>query len=147
VDERRINAAGLEIVKRFEGLRLRAYRDPVGIWTIGYGHTRTAHSGMTLTQQQAEDLLRDDLREAERAVSRLVIAPLNDNEFAALVSFTFNLGQGNLSASTLLRKLNSGQRGEVPKEFLRWNRAGGKVLNGLTARRFAEMSLFMRPED
>lgn len=144
-EHRHINAAGLNLVKRFEGLRLAAYLDPVGIWTIGYGHTRTATRGMRITTETADALLRADLRDAEDAVSRLVKAQLNDNEFSALVSFAFNLGQGNLAKSTLLRRLNAGLRDQAAREFLRWNRAGGRVLNGLVARRAAEMALFLTP--
>lgn len=140
---RRINKAGLDLIKSFEGLRLKAYKDAVGVWTIGYGHTKTATPGMGISEPEAEALLRNDLAEAQGAVERLVKRPLTDNEYAALVSFVFNLGSGNLSRSTLLRRLNVGDRKGAADQFLVWNRAGGKVLAGLTRRRQAERTLFM----
>jgi lysozyme len=139
----RINDEGLELIKQFEGLRLRAYKDAVGVTTIGFGHTRTAKDGMVITEQQAEDLLREDLKDAEQGVTRVVKVPLGSNEFSALVSFVFNLGIGNLSKSTLLKKLNAGDRVGASGEFLKWNKAGGRVLNGLTRRREAERRLFL----
>lgn len=139
---RQINKAGLDLIKSFEGLRLKAYKDAVGIWTVGYGHTKTATPGMAISEPEAEAMLRNDLAEAQGAVERLVKRPLNDNEYAALVSFVFNLGSGNLSRSTLLRKLNAGDRRGAADQFLVWNKAGGKVLAGLTRRRQAERALF-----
>ena len=140
---RRINKAGLDLIKSFEGLRLKAYKDAVGVWTIGYGHTKTATPGTVISEPEAEALLRNDLAEAQGAVERLVKQPLTDNEYAALVSFVFNLGSGNLSRSTLLRRLNVGDRKGAADQFLVWNKAGGKVLAGLTRRRQAERTLFM----
>lgn len=140
---RRINKAGLDLIKSFEGLRLKAYKDAVGVWTIGYGHTKTATPGTVISEPEAESLLLNDLAEAQGAVERLVKQPLNDNEYAALVSFVFNLGSGNLSRSTLLRKLNAGDRKGASDQFLVWNKAGGKVLAGLTRRRQAERDLFL----
>jgi len=133
---------GLELIKTYEGLRLKAYQDSVGVWTIGYGHTRTAKPGMTITAEEAEALLRQDLADAEKAVTRLVKVPLSDNQYSALVSFVFNLGSGNFSMSTLLRKINAGDMAGAAKEFKRWNRAGKKVLAGLVKRRDAEAALF-----
>lgn len=141
---RRINKAGLDLIKSFEGLRLKAYKDAVGIWTIGYGHIKTATPGMSISEPEAEALLRGDLEEAQGAVTRLVKVPLNDNEYAALVSFVFNLGAGSLSRSTLLKKLNAGDRAGAAQQFLVWNKAGGKVLAGLTRRREAERDLFLK---
>ena len=140
---RRINKAGLDLIKSFEGLRLKAYKDAVGVWTIGYGHIKTATPGMVISGPEAEALLRGDLEEAQGAVERLVKQSLTDNEYAALVSFVFNLGSGNLSRSTLLKKLNAGDRKGAADQFLVWNKAGGKVLAGLTRRRQAERSLFL----
>lgn len=145
--ERRINQAGLDLVKAFEGFRGTAYQDAVGVWTVGWGSTQNVRPGMTVTREQAERLLRKDLADAEAAVARLVKVPLTDNEHAALVSFAFNLGQGNLAKSTLLRKLNAGDKAGAANEFLRWNRAGGKVLRGLTRRREAERALFLRSDN
>lgn len=143
---RQINQAGIDLIKEFEGLRTKAYKDPVGIWTIGYGHTETAKRGMTVTPEQAEDLLRRDLYTAESAVNRLVTVPLSDNQFAALVSFVFNVGEGAFRGSTLLRRLNAGNYGAVPDQLKRWNRAGGRVLNGLVRRREDEARLWSTPD-
>ena len=139
----RINEAGLELIKDFEGLRLNAYRDAVGVWTIGYGHTSTAYPGQRITTAQATALLRQDVANFEQAVTQAVRVPITENQFAALVSFTYNVGSGALNSSTLLRKLNTGDTFGAANEFLRWNRAGGRVLAGLTRRREAERSLFL----
>jgi GH24 family phage-related lysozyme (muramidase) len=142
-DRKQINARGIQLLKTFEGLSLKAYRDPVGIWTIGYGTTSGVREGMRITESQAEALLRRDLERFEKAVDRLVKVSLNDNQFSALVSFTYNVGERALSNSTLLKLLNRGNYQAAANEFLRWNRAGGRVLNGLTRRRQAERSLFL----
>mgnify|MGYP002075963031 CR=1 FL=1 len=139
------NLAGINLIKSFEGLRLYAYKDSVGVLTIGHGHTKNVRPGMTITQKQAEDFLRADLGYFENAVKKLVRVHLTDNQFAALVSFCFNLGEGNLAKSTLLRKLNAGDTRGAAEEFLKWNKAGGKPLVGLTKRRAAERELFLRP--
>lgn len=141
-----INAKGLRLIKAFEGLRLTAYRDPVGIWTIGYGTTRGVYPGMQITEAQAEQLLRNDVQRFEAAVRQLVTVPLDTDEFSALVSFTYNVGEGAFANSTLLRKLNQGDREGASNEFLRWVNAGGRVLPGLERRRKAERALF-RGED
>lgn len=140
----KINQRGLVLVKQFEGLSLKAYRDPKGIWTIGYGHTRNVKPGDVITKQRAEVLLKQDLGTAEAAVRRLVKVNLNSNQFSALVSFTFNLGGGAFGRSTLLKKLNQGDYLGAANEFPRWNKAGTKVLPGLTRRRAAERALFLR---
>lgn len=144
---RQINQAGIDMVKHFEGLYLKAYLCPAKVWTIGYGHTGlkhkdgTVYAGRTVTKAEAEELLRYDLRVFEERVQRFVKVPLSDNEYAALVSFDFNTGA--LGRSTLLKKLNAGDRAGAADEFLRWNKAGGRVLNGLTRRRRAERELFL----
>jgi len=143
---RRINEAGLAIIKEFEGLVLTPYQCPGRVWTIGYGHTRTVKPGMVITPGQAEQLLLDDLRLAERAVSRSVEVPLNDNQFSALVAFVFNVGIGNFGRSTLLRLLNRGWYEQVPAQLSRWNRASGEVYGGLARRRAAEARLWNTPE-
>lgn len=136
--------AGIDLIKSFEGCKLRAYQDSVGIWTIGVGHTGPdVCAGVTVSDQEAISLLQMDLHEAEEAVERLVTAPLNQNEFDALVSFTFNLGEGNLKKSTLLKYLNQMRYEDAANEFPRWNRAGGQILPGLTRRREAEKRLFL----
>lgn len=139
---RRINAAGEELIKSFEGFSAGAYRCSAGRWTIGYGHTKTAVAGMKVTREQAVVLLRQDLREAEAAVIALVKVPLNDNEFSALVSFTFNLGRGALARSALLRNLNAGDKAGVPAQMLRWVNSGGVFMPGLLRRRTAEGDLW-----
>lgn len=139
------NQRGIDLIKEFEGLRLRAYKDAVGVTTIGYGTTRIngrpVQMGTVITQTQAEQYLRADVEEFEKCVSTTVKVPLNENQFAALVSFTYNLGCGNLRKSTLVRRLNAGDYA-VGNEFPKWNKAGGKVLKGLVRRREAERELF-----
>ncbi|MBS1204072.1 MAG: muraminidase [Proteobacteria bacterium] len=140
-------AAGLTLIKSFEGLSLEKYRDAVGKWTIGYGHLILPQENFpqALSKVEAEDLLRADLGMTERGVHRLVTVDLNQNQFDALVAFTFNVGVGNLQDSTLLRLLNQGQYQAAADQLPRWNKAGGKILPGLTRRRDAERALFMAP--
>ena len=144
---RHITQDGVDLIKHFEGLYLAAYKDPVGIWTIGYGHTvlthkdGTVYAGRKITEKEAEELLRYDMSVFEDRVSSLVKVPLEDNEFNALVSFDFNTG--GLGKSTLLKKLNSGDYDGAADEFLKWDKAGGKVLAGLTRRRKSERKLFL----
>lgn len=137
-----ISKAGLDLIKEFEGLYLKAYRCPAGVPTIGYGHTAGVVMGQTITKQQADDYLRRDVRQFERAVARLVSVPLTQGQFDALVSFAFNLGEGALAQSTLLRLLNAGDYAGAAAQFDRWNKAGGRVLPGLVRRRAAERALF-----
>jgi GH24 family phage-related lysozyme (muramidase) len=148
---RQINAAGIALIKEFEGYAqliagttdVQTYLDSVGVPTIGYGHTGSdVTPGLRITQAQAEDLLRRDLASAQRSVQSLITAPLTDNQFAALVSFVYNLGGGALQESTLRTMLNQQQYGAAADQFLRWNQAGGQVLAGLTRRRNAERTLF-----
>jgi lysozyme len=142
----KISEAGLSLIKSFEGCVLTAYLDAVGIWTIGYGHTGpNVHRGLTITQKQAEDILAQDVHRFELGVINNVKVTLNQNEFDALVSFSFNVGVNALKNSTLLRLLNNGaDRSVVAAEFLRWNKGDGKVLEGLTRRRQAEKALFLQ---
>jgi lysozyme len=138
--------AGLELIVRFEGLRLDAYKDPVGIWTIGCGHTGPdVTPGLKITRARALQLLREDAREAEDAVARCVTRPLNQAQFDALVSFAFNVGGGALARSSLTRKLNAGDVAGAQGEFARWVKAGGKTLLGLVRRRAAEAAMFGAP--
>lgn len=140
----KISQTGLDLIKSFEGLRLKAYQDVVGIWTVGFGSTGPhVKPGMVITAKQAEDLLRDDVSRFEACVDKQVTVPLTQNQFDALVSFAFNLGCVNLASSTLLRKLNAKDYKGASLEFVKWNRAGGKVLAGLTRRREAEKALFL----
>lgn len=133
---------GVELIKHFEGCRLEAYLCPAGIWTIGYGHTLDVKEGDRVDQEAAEAFLIEDLEEFEDHVQRLVEVDLSQDQFDALVSWTFNLGYGNLAASTLLAKLNDGLYDEVPEQIKRWTRAGGRVLEGLVKRRNAEAALW-----
>lgn len=134
---------GIDLIKKFEGCRLEAYRCPAGVWTIGYGHTKGVQERMKITQAQAEEFLREDLRVYEQAVERCVKVPLSQNQFDALVSFCYNCGGEALRTSTLLRLLNESKYSEAAGQFLRWNKAGGKVLAGLTRRREEERALFL----
>lgn len=139
---------GIALIKQFEGCKLTAYQDSVGVWTIGYGWTQPVdgkpiRAGVTIKQETAERLLKTGLVSYESDVSRMVKVGLTQGQFDALVSFTYNLGARSLSTSTLLRKLNAGDYAGAADEFLRWNKAGGKVLNGLTRRREAERALFL----
>lgn len=133
---------GIELIKEFEGFKRSPYLCPAGVWTIGYGSTKgITKNTKPITKQDAEKLLINDLTDAERAVRSFVKVPLTQNQFDALVSFTFNLGAGALSRSTLLKMLNAGNY-DLESQFLRWVRAGGKILPGLTRRRQAEADLF-----
>ena len=141
----RINDAGIDLIQEYEGLRLVGYRCPAGKATIGYGHTKTARVGQRISMERSEQLLQADLDTFERCVDRVVFVPLNSNEFSALVSWAFNVGCGAVAKSTLVRKLNAGDRKGAADELLRWNKAGGKVLPGLARRRRSERELFLRP--
>ena len=134
---------GVELIKRFEGLLLNAYRDAVGVWTIGYGHTKTAKAGQHITADEAHRLLIQDVIDHESHIKRLVTVPLKQQEFDALSSWVFNLGGGSLAGSTLLKKLNAGDYVGAANEFPRWNKADGKVLAGLTTRRNEERDLWV----
>lgn len=143
------NSSGIQIIKSFESLKLKAYLCPAGIPTIGWGHTKgitrqMVTDGYTITLEKAEQLFQEDLREAESAVTRLVKEKLTDNEFSALTSFVFNIGETKFSKSTLLRKLNVLERRAAVKEFERWIYSNGKPLQGLIRRRQAEKELFLR---
>jgi lysozyme len=139
-----INQQGLNLVKRYEGLVLQAYQDPVGILTIGYGHTGSdVYAGEVISAAQAEALLKRDLTSFENSVRQLVKVPLTSNQFSALVSFTYNVGVGALSQSTLLALLNQRDYQGAANQFSRWVYAGGSTLPGLVSRRNAEQALFL----
>ncbi len=140
---RQINSKGLRLLKSFEGLRLEAYLDAVGVWTIGYGTTSGVFPGQRITEAQAEEFLRRDLRRFEAAVTDLVTVSLNDDQFSALVSFTYNVGEGAFGGSTLLRLLNQRDYRGAAEQFQRWNLGDGVELPGLTRRRRAERALFL----
>ena len=135
---------GIELIKKYEGCVLKAYKCPSGVWTIGYGHTAGVKSGMKITKAQALNYLKQDLSVFEKAVTNYVKVPLNQNQFDALVSFSFNCGTGALKTSTLLKKLNSSDYSGAANEFLKWNKSNGKVLNGLVRRRQEEKELFLK---
>lgn len=148
-----ISDACVNLVKAFEGMHkisddgmVRSYRCPAGRWTIGYGHTKGVRSGMKITQDEAEDILRADLLEFENDVKKYVRVELTQAQLDALVSFVFNVGPAAFAASTLLKKVNSGDTNGAAAQFARWNKAtvNGKktALPGLTRRRTAEAALF-----
>ncbi|MBX4335526.1 lysozyme [Bartonella raoultii] len=146
---RKISKEGLELIKQWEGLRLEAYRDEACVWTIGYGHTSYAgkplvHKGMCITKEQAEEILCKDLEQFEHAVEQFVMVSLTDAQFAALVSFCYNVGTTAFCQSTLLKKLNKGDYEAVPTELQKWNKVGGKPLQGLVNRRAAEAGLWAK---
>ena len=137
-----ISIPGVELLTHFEGLKLEAYQDSVGVWTIGYGHTKGVVSGMKVTESQANNLLRTELIEYQNYINSMVKVNLDQCQFDALVCWVYNLGPTNLSNSTLLTLLNQGVKLQIPKQIRRWNKAGGKVLKGLVRRREAEALMF-----
>lgn len=141
--------AGVKFIQEFEGYVPVMYQDAVGFWTIGYGHLMSKqdiidYKGVTLTAKEGDALFRKDLRKFDRGVNRGITIPLLQTQFDAVVSFSFNVGLRNFRRSTLRRKLNLGLHAEVPREFLRWDRAKGRVLRGLTRRRLAESKIYAR---
>ena len=133
---------GIALIKEFEGLRLKAYKCPGGVWTIGYGHTAGVKPGMVISEARAEEYLMADLIASEKYLNDLRLA-INQNQFDALISFIYNVGTGNFSRSTLLRKVRANpQDNSIMDEFLRWVYSKGRVLPGLQRRRLAEMKLY-----
>jgi len=144
------SANGRHFIEQWEGLFLHTYNDGVGVLTIGYGHTTAAgppqvHYGMTITQPQADEILAADLASVEADVNRLVKVPINQNQFDALVSFTFNCGAGALARSNVLHAVNAGHFAQVPDALMAWTHGGGHVMLGLVRRRKAEGALFLKP--
>lgn len=140
--EMKTSKNGIDLIARHEGLRLKAYRCPAGILTIGYGHTGNVREGQTITEDYAKYLLASDLSTAENAVNRQNLN-INQNQFDALVSFVFNVGSGNFLKSTLLKKIKVNPNDTlIAAEFDRWNKAAGKVLPGLVKRRLDEAKLY-----
>ena len=137
-----ISQEGLSLIKKFEGCELKSYKCAAGVWTIGYGSTNGVEEGMEISQERADMLLLEDVEVFEEAVNKLVEVSLEQNQFDALVSWTFNLGSTNLQNSTLLKVLNNKDYEGVPAQIKRWNKAGGEVLQGLVRRREAEALLF-----
>lgn len=140
----RCNQAGIDLIKEFEGCRLESYKDINGIWTCGWGATGPdIIQGTSWTQEEADARLLEDLRRFEDGVSALVSSQLGQNQFSALVSFSYNLGLGSLKSSTLLRCINKHHFKDAAQEFLKWDRSNGVVVPGLERRREAERSLFL----
>lgn len=146
-----VNQATLDLIKRFEGCKLTAYKDIVGIWTIGYGTTAAAglgitpDKGMTITQDRAEDLLRQGVEKFAATVDALITAKVNANEFGGCVSLAYNIGTTAFAKSTVLRELNAGNKDRAAAAFKMWNKADGEVVQGLVNRRNAEVTLFLTP--
>lgn len=148
----KLSDEGLRLITSFEGYHTKqedgsckAYRCPAGVWTCGWGCTENVDAHTHWTKAEAEQRFRDELDKFEVAVMKHVKVPLNQNEFDALVSFAYNCGEGALAKSTLLKKLNAEKRTDAAKQFASWSRGGGRVLNGLVARRARESALFLKP--
>lgn len=135
---------GLELIKSFEGLRLKAYKCPAGVWTIGYGHTKGVKEGDVITEEEAEEMLKRDLVSFEINTRAAIIPKLTEHQYDALTSLAYNVGMGNFRKSTLLRLINMGvtAREDIEGQFMRWVYAGGKKLTGLVRRRTAEVELY-----
>lgn len=146
---RQVNRAGIDLIREFEGCKLEAYPDPGtggDPWTIGYGATGPGiEPGVVWTQEQAEARLAEDVQRFADAVARALTVDVSDNEFAAMVCLAFNIGAAAFKRSTLLRLVNDGRFEAAAQQFERWNRAGGRVMAGLTRRRKAERALFETP--
>lgn len=139
----KISPKGIKLIQFFETCKLKAYRCPAGVLTIGYGHTgRDVTAGMTITADRANEIFRADLAHFEHIVEQMAL-PCTQGQFDALVSFAYNCGERNLSSSILLRYHKAGKFVDAANEFLRWNHGGGRVLNGLTARRAVERRLYL----
>lgn len=143
---REIPIQATQLVEGFERYKQYPYLDAVKISTVGYGHVIRKGEDFSagLSEEAATELMRKDMLKAVRSVLSLISVPLTDNQYAALLSFTFNLGGGALQRSTLRRKINRGEYEDVPDEFLKWNKAGGRILKGLTRRRTAEAKLWLQ---
>ncbi|ECI0837419.1 lysozyme [Salmonella enterica] len=138
---------GIALIKASEGLSLQMYRDPAGLWTIGYGHLIKPDEkiGREIKIKEAEDLLKKDLKQAEKIIQSVVTVELSQNQFDALVALVFNIGSGNFRKSTLLIYLNQGDYSKAADQFLVWDKAGGRKLPGLTHRREVERNIFLSP--
>ena len=142
------SARGVDLIKSFEGLELEAYRDAVGIWTIGYGHTAAAGAprpaaGLVISEEEATEILARDLRQYEAAISRTLKRVPTQNQFDAMVSLCYNIGEGAFAGSSVIRYFNAGDFEMAAERFLLWNKAKGRELKGLTRRREAERKLFL----
>jgi lysozyme len=144
---RELNKTSLSLIESFEGLKLSAYQDSVGVWTIGWGHTKGVKRGQKITREEAEEFLREDLAEAAHGVEKAIKVDIGDNEFGACVSLAFNIGVGAFAGSSIVRYINRNQFDRAADAFLNWNHAGGEVVKGLTRRRQAERKLFLTPDE
>lgn len=138
-----MNNQAVSLISEFEGCKLKAYKDIVGVWTIGWGSTDGVSAGQTITQVEADTRRDAVISRLEQEIRVLVRAPLNDNQLGALISFSYNLGIGSLKSSTLLKRINQGDLKSAADEFLKWSYAGGKTVIGLVRRRKAERQLFL----
>ena len=135
---------GIDLIKRFEGCRLTAYKCPAGVWTIGYGHTKGVKEGQRISEAEAERMLAEDLQYFDQMVGMMVTQPLEAHQMDALVSFAYNCGVMALKGSTLLKRVNANPKDpRIREAFMMWNKAGGKVLQGLVKRREAEANLYL----
>lgn len=142
---RRINKAGLAILKHYEDCRMESYQCPAGVWTCGWGSTgKDVTRGLVWTQKQCDERLTADLRRFEAGVEEAVKVKVTDNQFSACVCLSYNIGLDAFLHSTLLRKLNAGDMSGASEEFQRWDKSGARILRGLTRRRLAERDLFLR---
>lgn len=140
----KVSQKGINLIKKYEGCKLESYVCPAGVLTIGYGSTGShVKRNMKITEQEAEKLLQKDLERFEIGVLKSVKVNLTQNQFDSLVSFSYNCGLGNLQSSTLLKLLNLGDKQSAAKEFVKWCKANGKVLDGLLKRRLEEQKLFL----
>lgn len=144
---RKTDDAGVELIKSFEALRLKAYQDSVGVWTIGWGHTAGVKRGQVITTAQAEQFLRDDLGDSEEGVENALTEDVTDNQFAACVSLAFNIGVSAFRKSSIVKFINAGDVQLAADRFLLYNKAGGKPLAGLTRRRKAERALYLTEDE
>lgn len=143
-DQYRTNDTCIDIIKEFGGLRLEAYSDQNGNWYIGYGHSQGVAEGMTITDAEAEQFLRDDLKVFEESVSRMVNVDISENEFSSMVCLTYNIGPGGFAESTVLRKVNEREWTEAADAILLWNKVNGQVNETLVNRREKEKALFLK---
>lgn len=149
IDEMHVSPSGVDLICNFEGLRLKAYDDGVGVWTIGFGTTKypngiRVRKGDTCTLDQAKAYMQNDLKSFEQTVNNTVKVPLNQNQFDALVSLAYNIGSTAFKNSTLVKRLNEGNYNAAANQFNVWVNAGGKRMQGLVNRRAAERTLFLK---
>lgn len=137
-----LSEKGKTLIKKYEGLKLSAYKCPAGVWTIGYGHTAGVYAGQKITQKQAEEFFDNDIKQFEKIVLELCKVPLKQGQFDALVSFVYNIGKTAFANSTLLKLLNQKNYSAAANQFARWVYANGKKLQGLVKRREEEKFLF-----